>query len=90
MTTSAETFGNVITNIGDNVTTYWTGLTNAISASSSFISGGVTASAAQYEAIGRQMADLASNYTNGLTTLAEGTGTTAERAMLADKLETLS
>lgn len=77
-------------NVQENVTTYWTGVSNAISSSFGWISNQANATAAQYEALGRGMADLTSNYANGLMNLAEGHGTVAERAMLREVASDIS
>ena len=80
----------VVDDINENVTTYWTGASNAISSSFGWISGQAGATAAQYEALGRTFAGLSSDYANGLMNLAEGHGTLAERAMLREVAADLS
>lgn len=63
---------------------YMTGVTAAISESLGWIEGQAHATAAQYEALGIKMADLASDYAQRLMQLSEGQGTPAELAMYDD------
>jgi hypothetical protein len=69
---------------GGGPSNYWTGLSAAISSSSNLLVTYATATAADYERIGRESLDLASDYARGLSNLAEGMGNAADRAIFED------
>ena len=73
-----------------NLTAFWGGLSAAIADNATFLEGRALASAAQYEAYALRMADIAADYANGLTNMAEGVGTSAERAAMSEVAETIS
>lgn len=73
-----------LSGIGDNLTTVWTGLSNAISQSSEFISDGKFSSAADSERFGAQMADMAADYARGVMAITDGFGTPAEKQILQE------
>ncbi|MCF7544292.1 calcium-binding protein [Pseudomonas petrae] len=76
--------------VSEGFTAYWTGVTNAIGASSEIIKDAASASAADYERIGREMSDLAADYSRSLANLADGVGNAADRATLNQTAATLS
>ncbi len=56
----------------------------AIDSAESLLSKMGEISAAEYEKFGRQISDLAAEYSRGLSTVAEGMGNTIERQSLSD------
>lgn len=62
--------------LSENLTGYWTGLTAALSESLTPVGESAAQAAVRYEAVGRQMTDLAADYANRLMQAAEGLGHT--------------
>ncbi len=74
----------LVDGINENLTSVWTGLSNAISQSSEFISDGKFTSATDAERFGAKMMDIAADYSRGIMTIADGFGTPAEKQMLQE------
>ena len=76
-----EALEAVLKSVNENLTASWTAVSMAIENAEYLLSKMGSVSAAQYEKFGRQMADLASDYSRGLASLAEGSGSASERQM---------
>ena len=76
-----EALEAVLKSVNENLTASWTAVSMAIENAEYLLSKMESVSAAQYEKFGRQMADLASDYSRGLASLAEGSGSASERQM---------
>ncbi len=78
-----EALEAVLKSVNENLTASWTAVSMAIENAEHLLSKMEEISAAQYEKFGRQMADLAADYSRGMASLAEGSGCASERQMFA-------
>ncbi len=79
-----EAVGILVKPASENITASWTAISAAIDSAQSLLSKMGQVSAAEYERFGRQIMDMAVEYSRGLTKLSEGAGTAAERQALSD------
>ena len=75
----AETANAESTQGGSEITSYWTGVSNAIASSLTPVAESAAQAAARYQEVGRRMTDLAADYARGLQQTAEGIGNAIER-----------
>jgi hypothetical protein len=79
-----ESLDFLIKRVSENITASWTAVTVAVDSAESLLSKAGQVTAAEYEKFGRQISDLAAEYSRGLSNLAEGTGNVVERRALSD------
>ncbi len=65
--------------VNENLTASWTAVSSAIECTQSLLSKIERVTAADYERFGKQLADMAADYSRALSAVAEGAGTVIER-----------
>ncbi|WP_377700636.1 calcium-binding protein, partial [Paraburkholderia solisilvae] len=90
VTVTKEQIENIVQLIDGNATDLWTFVTGGMSGASTWMVKTNNASAAQYESLGRSMADQAASLSRTLANLADGGGSTEERAFLNETARAMS